>query len=331
VRFGFSKLTFLTSYHTSLPMILRHSLFACMVTFLLSGCEKKPGPGAAADSLPPATDTVITVDSMATPESAIHDTAQDLYLVSNINGNPSDVDNNGFISRVRPDGSVANLRFIAGGINGVTLNAPKGMALRGDSLWVSDITAVRVFNARTGASLATFDLARQGAVFLNDIAAGPDGSIYITDTGVHIANGEFSHPGPDRVFRIASDGKVTAVLAGPRLGQPNGLAWDASSNRMLLAPLGDSTIYAFAPGDTTLTPVVKGPGSYDGIEVLGGGEFIVSSHAVASILLYRGGALTALIDSLQDPADIGFDRKRGRVLIPSLGGNRLEIRSLPLQ
>jgi hypothetical protein len=313
-------------------MILRQSILLCTATVLLLGCEKKAAPGASADSMAPlARDTVITVDGLSTPESALHDSVQDVYLVSNINGSPSEVDNNGFISRIRPDGRIEDLRFIAGGVNGVTLHAPKGMALRGDSLWVSDITAVRVFNARTGASMATFDLARQGAVFLNDIAAGPDGSIYITDTGVHIANGEFSHPGPDRVFRIAPDGSITAVLAGARLGQPNGLAWDAGSNRMLLASLGDSTIATFAVGDTTLTALVKGPGGYDGIEMLDGGRFLVTSHAVASLLAYADGRLTAVIDSLQDPADIGLDRKRGRVLIPSLGGNRLDIYPIPVR
>ena len=311
-------------------MISRNACFLSSMVLVLLGCDKKPAPGASADTLPPAVaDTAIVVDSMATPESALHDSIQDVYLVSNINGSPSDLDNNGFISRVRPDGSVESLRFIAGGVNGVTLNAPKGMALRGDSLWVSDITAVRIFNARTGAALGMIDFAPHGAVFLNDVASTPDGSLYITDTGVRIANGEFSHPGPDRIFRIGPDGKASVVMTGPKLGQPNGLAWDPGSNRMLLASLGDSTIYAFAPGDTMLTPVVKGPGTYDGIEMLGGGQFLVSSHAVASILVYRNGSLTAVIDSLTDPADIGIDRKRARVLIPSLGGNRMEIRPLP--
>src|SRR2546430_5656762 len=31
----------------------------------------------------------------------------------------------GFISRVRPDGAVENLKFVEGGHSGVTLNAPK--------------------------------------------------------------------------------------------------------------------------------------------------------------------------------------------------------------
>lgn len=294
-------------------------------------CTDKSRSRVAADSAPASTSTdpIAVVDSLATPESAIHDSGQDVYFVSNINGNATDPDNNGFISRIRPDGSVEALRFIAGGQNGVTLNGPKGLALGGDSLWVSDLTTVRIFNARTGAPLGSVDLAPSGAVFLNDVAIGPDGSVYITDSGFKVVGGEFTHPGPDRIYRIGPDRQVTTVMTGDQLGRPNGITWDAASNRMLMGPLGDSTIYAFAVGDSVLTAVVKGPGGYDGIEALGGGRFVVSSQDGASILVYANGVLRPVIDSLQDPADIGLDRKRGRVLIPSLGGDRLEIRPLP--
>jgi hypothetical protein len=311
-------------------MILRRPLVSgILASIVLSGCQDKPGSQVVADSTAAPSDPPIIVDSMATPESAIHDSIQDVYLVSNINGSPTELDNNGFISRVRPDGTVDAIRFIAGGVNGVTLNGPKGLAIRGDSLWVADITVVRIFNARTGASLGTVDLGPSGAIFLNDVAAGPDGSIYITDSGFKIVNGDFTHPGPDRIYRIAPDRAVTVLMMGDQLGVANGITWDPSANRLLLGPLSDSTISSFALGDSGLTAVVKGPGGYDGIEALGGGSFVVSSLDASSILIYRNGVLRTVIDSLEDPADIGLDRKRGRVLIPSLGGNRLTIRTLP--
>ena len=98
---------------------------------------------------------VATVDSLQTPESVLWDATTDMYFVSNINGNPSVKDNNGFISRVKPDGVIDSLHFIQGGRGGVTLNAPKGLAVRGDTLWVTDIDAVRAFSARTGAPIAS--------------------------------------------------------------------------------------------------------------------------------------------------------------------------------
>ena len=124
----------------------------------------------------------LTVAGFSTPESVLHDSTQDIYFVSNINGSPTAKDNNGFISRVRPDGAVENLKFIEGGRAGVTLNAPKGLALLGDTLWVADIDMVRAFNARTGAVIDSVKL--DSAVFLNDVAVAATGAIYITDTGI---------------------------------------------------------------------------------------------------------------------------------------------------
>ncbi|MGH2397863.1 MAG: ATP-binding protein, partial [bacterium] len=85
-----------------------------------------------------------------TPESVLYDTRADVYLVSNINGKPTDTDGNGFISRVSPAGKVLALKWIDGTKQGVTLNAPKGTAISGTTLYVADITAVRMFDRSTG-------------------------------------------------------------------------------------------------------------------------------------------------------------------------------------
>src|SRR6266571_1131008 len=117
---------------------------------------------AAAAPTPPASPAatkVAVVEGFLTPESVLHDPVQDIYFVSNINGGPTAKDNNGFISRVRPDGAVENLKFIEGGHGGATLNAPKGLALRGDTLWVADIDMVRSFDAKTGAPRDSVSLA----------------------------------------------------------------------------------------------------------------------------------------------------------------------------
>src|SRR5439155_460685 len=165
-----------------------------------------PSPGATKS---------IVVEGFLTPESVLHDPAQDIYFVSNINGGPTTKDNNGFISRVRPDGAVENLKFIEGGHGGVTLNAPKGLAIRGDTLWVADIDMVRSFDAKTGAPRDSVSLAGLGAVFLNDIAIAQTGALYITDTGIRFDDvGNVLHPGPDRIFRIGTDRQVTVAVRG---------------------------------------------------------------------------------------------------------------------
>ena len=131
------------------------------------------------------------VRELQAPEAARWDFDQSVWFVANINGDPFGKDNNGFIARLTPEGKVDSLKFIAGGRGGVTLNAPKGMAITGDTLWVADIDAVRAFNKRTGAAAGSVRV--PGAKFLNDITAGPDGTLYITDTGL---GSKVHPPGP---------------------------------------------------------------------------------------------------------------------------------------
>src|SRR2546429_8538555 len=87
----------------------------------------------------PVATKVGTVEGFLTPESVLHDPVQDIYFVSNINGSPTAEDNNGFISRGRPDGAVENLKFIEGGHGGVTVTAPNRRAIRGSTSSVSGL------------------------------------------------------------------------------------------------------------------------------------------------------------------------------------------------
>lgn len=119
-----------------------------------------------------------------TPESVMYDANADVYLVSNINVDdiPTKKDNNGFISRLNPDGTVQNLKWIAGGANGVTLHAPKGMAIVDGTLYVTDLDTVRKFDLTSGAALGEIPI--EGTTFLNDLAADADGAVYVSDTGL---------------------------------------------------------------------------------------------------------------------------------------------------
>ena len=118
------------------------TLLGVLVIVACKPIDKTPPPPAAPPP-PPGPTKVASVEGFLTPESVLHDSGQDIYFVSNINGSPTAKDNNGFISRLKPDGAVENLKFIEGGKGGVVLNAPKGLALHGDTLWVADIDVVR--------------------------------------------------------------------------------------------------------------------------------------------------------------------------------------------
>jgi sugar lactone lactonase YvrE len=169
----------------------RNTLLGALALVVV-GCTAKENPPAqdttrrdtAAQAAAPTLQKLGETGGVKTPESVKYDADLDVFFVSNVDGNPTAKDGNGAITKVRPDSLAASTPFIEGGKNGVTLNAPKGLATKGDTLWVADIDAVRSFNKRTGAPIATIDLRAQKATFLNDIAVGGDGAIYVTDTGI---------------------------------------------------------------------------------------------------------------------------------------------------
>jgi sugar lactone lactonase YvrE len=267
---------------------------------------------------------------MKTPASAHYDADLDAWFVSNINGNPSQHDGNGYIVRVPAESTTTVTMFAEGGKNGVRLDAPKGIATTGDQLWVADIDVVRVFDKRTGKPLKTISLKAQKATFLNDVAVGADSAVYVTDTGIAFdSKGAMTHPGVNRIFRIAlSGGKITEAATGDSLESPNGITWDASNNRFLLAPFGGKDVQAWKPGQMP-TKIATGPGQYDGIEILRDGRILVSSWADSSVYSVRDGKMTKLVTTVSAPADIGVDSKRNILAIPRFDQNQVEFWKIP--
>jgi len=267
---------------------------------------------------------IASAEGFQTPESVRYDPELDVLFVANINGNPNARDNNGFISRLTPFGRVADLSFITGGRGDVVLNAPKGMAITGDTLWVADIDAVRAFNKRTGAPILSLDLSSVHAVFLNDVVAGPDGSLYITDTGIQFAE-TMTHPGPDRIFKIGAGWAVSVAAEGDTLGAPNGITWDRRGARFVIVPSARATILGWTEGHAPEV-IATGPGGYDGIEYLKDGRALVTSWTDSSVyLLKRDGTMSRYIQDVASPADLGLDTKRNHVALPRSMANKVEI------
>ncbi len=302
-------------------MKLTRSLAALL---LLGACAKKDATPAADSTVaaaPVAPTRTATTTGFSTPESVLWDSELDVWYVSNINGNPGAKDNNGFISRLTRDGTIDSLHYVQGGRDGITLNGPKGLALVGDTLWVADIDAVRGFNRRTGAAVATIELGKQ-AVFLNDIVVGPNGVLYVTETGVRFGPKGAEHPGPDRIYTIT--GRLVAIgTEGPFLNGANGITWDATAGRFVVVPFLGTTILGWAPGDTAVDTIATGVGQFDGVEIVGG-RLLVSSWTDSTISAVEGKALAKLVTGVPSPADFGVDQTRGLIAIPIFTGDRVE-------
>ena len=308
---------------------MRHTAIAIAALSALACAKEKPAP----DSAPPASTSVEKLGEtvgMKVPESVRYDAELDVYYVANINGNPSQKDGNGFIARVRADSTSVMTMLVEGGKNGATLNAPKGMALHGDTLFVADIDAVRMFNRRTGAALGSVDLSSQKATFLNDVAMGPDG-VYITDTGIKFdAKGVMTHPGTNKIFKLAG-GKATVIASGDSLMSPNGIAWDEANKSWVLAPFGGPNVQLLAAGQKYPTTIAGGPGGYDGVELLANGTILVTSWTDSTVYTIPSGhpMLMPLIKNVSAPADIGVDTKRNVLAIPRFNDGKVEYYRLP--
>ena len=163
------------------------------------------------------------------------------YFVSNVNAHATAADNNGYISLVGADGTLVERQFIAGGSKGVTLHGPKGMAIVGRDLVVTDVTVLRCFDCTTGKPGVVVDFAPHGALFLNDVTAAPDGTLYVSDTSLG-----FRRRQPDarqdrpRLSRLACrrsldcGGRRAARRAQRRL-------WDPRANHSLISSITGKT------------------------------------------------------------------------------------------
>jgi sugar lactone lactonase YvrE len=252
------------------------------------------------------------------PESVRYDPEQDAFFVSNMTGYGSAQDRNGYIVRLSASNPDSAVILAQGGVNGVVLDSPKGLAVHGDTLWAADISALRAFDKRTGAPLATIDFAPRGAVQLNDIAVGPDGTLHVTDTGIIMSDKGTIHPGPDRIWVVGPNQSIAVAAEGAQLHRPNGITWDPVGKRWIVLSFDpfNGAVMVNPQGGAKPQLIRTGKGQLDGVEALADGALLFSSWADSSIHLLANGRDRPIIRGVPVAADIGIDTKRNRLAIP---------------
>lgn len=251
------------------------------------------------------------VRGMDEPASFIVDPASGEYYVSNVVGSPRAKDNNGFIAKVAASGKLIDRHFIRSGLNGVTLNAPKGLAISGDNLYVADIDTVRRFDKNSGKLLGTIDLALLGAKSLNGFALGPDGQLFVSDTR------------GNAIFKIdPSKGyQVTILARGEGLGHPKGMVYETPHHRLLVTT-GSKKIIAVDRQGQLLTVFQGAFKGLDGIDLDRQGNMIVSSSTAGEIYrIKKYSMLETIRKHMVTPTGISFDARSNRVLVPLYEGN----------
>ena len=287
-----------------------------------AGSAAGSGSAAPAASVETVGDKTIVKAGFSTPESVFYDAESDSYLVSNINGSPTDADDNGFISRIAPDGKPVAEKWIDGAKDDVKLDAPKGMAIVGGVLYVADIKVVRRFDAKTGAQQP--DIAIDGATFLNDVVATADGGVLVSDSGL---DPKFAPTGTDAIHKIGKDGKVTAFAKDKTLGAPNGLV--EAKGTVWMNTFGSGEVASFdAKGKKTLAP--KPPkGQLDGLVALPSGELYTSSWEGKAVYKLANKTWTEVVKDVESPADFALDTKRNVLVIPLFTQNQVVIVKAP--
>jgi sugar lactone lactonase YvrE len=266
------------------------------------------------------------------PESVRYDPELDAFFVSNMKGAGSATDDNGYITRISASNPDSGAVIAQGGVNGVTLDAPKGLAIHGDTLWAADITHLRGFDRRTGALLADVDFGPLGAVQLNDVAVGPDGTLHVTDTGIIMSPKGVIHTGPDRIFAVGPGGRITVEAEGFQLGRPNGITWDPVGKRWIVLSFdqfaGQVMVNPTGSAKPQLSRTRAGGGQLDGVEVLSDGAVLFTCWADSSVHLLANGRDTPIIREVPVAADIGVDTKRNRLAVPLSMLGRVQLWSL---
>lgn len=317
---------------------LRFAAGLAIVSAAAAGCreglDRLRAGAAGAGEEAGAARHVVTIEGFDSPESVTYDPELDVYYVSSMRLFGSLKDDNGFISRIEAGDPRRGSVLVEGGANGVTLHAPKGIAIHGDTLWVADIDVLRGFHRVTGAPLATIDLAAHRPTLLNDVAIGPNGTIRITDTGIVMAPwGTVYDTTGDRHFSVGPGRAITVAPAGAPYPKPNGITWDDHGRRWLVVTFEQfrSALYAMADGDSVRTSLAEGAGRWDGVEALADGRILLSSWSDSSIHLLdsAGAEPRQLVRGVPEPADIGIDTRRRRIAIPLAMSNRVELWTIP--
>lgn len=288
-------------------MVMKNLFLVIILIAAVTGC-KSPQPSGSEpeqETMPEfsllevwRTDTLLK-----TCESVLYDPQKELLYVSCINGTPTEKDGNGYIAMVNTDGTIRTLQWVTG------LDAPKGMGIIEGNLFVTDIDELVVIDIEN--AMVTERIPVTGATFLNDVAVGPDGTVYFSDSNTGII---WTYTG----------GELNSWISGG-LNRPNGLY--VEEERVLLTSSGSEDLKIIDRSTGEMESVTSGIGRGDGVEYTGmEGYYLTSSWTGEVFLIYPDFSKASLLktsDQEINSADIGFNIQEQIVYVPTFFDNRV--------
>ena len=255
-----------------------------------------------------AAESVWKIEGLDGPESALYDSKRNVIYVSNVNGSPTEKNGQGYIAKLSPEGSLVEKTWVDG------LDAPKGMALVGSTLYVSDIDRLVAIDVEAGKVSASYPVAE--AKFLNDVAAAPDGRVFVSDMFT------------DTIHMLAGE-KLEIFVQDEELTAPNGLL--VEGDKLVVATWGKikEGFETETPGHLKTVDLSSkkistlgdgtAVGNLDGIEPDGTGAYLVTDWMAGG--LYRietSGKAELLLDLNQGSADLGIIPEKKLAIVPMM-------------
>jgi hypothetical protein len=240
---------------------------------------------------------------LQTPESVMYDSANDLFYVSNINGKPLDKDGNGFISKVGLDGKILALKWVEG------FDAPKGMGIYKDNLYVTDIDSVAQISIKDGKITARYKA--KDARFLNDIAIDTAGTLYVSDTDTNRI-----YRLKDAIFEVWNDSKE---VAGPNgMYMKGDIVVVGVKGAILNININDNSLSTEVGNTET--------GGVDGLKLYGKESYIISDWAGKVMQVgknIKGVVLSDTTPQKINAADFEYLCSKNMIYVPTFFDNRV--------
>lgn len=268
-----------------------------------------------------------TVGGWVNPESVGCDARGKALYVGNFGApklDPAAKDGVGYISKVGLDGKVIEKQFLPAP-GGEKLHKPKGIWIRGDRLWVTDIDVVWVFDLKTKKGRK---LALPGVGFANDPAV-MDGALYISDN----RNDKLVKVEPADFLNTKGEPKITEMFSGKNVN-PNGV-YPGPDGMLLMvgfvAPDKPRGVYLL--GVSGQVKEISAPiGRLDGIYPLPDGSLLLTDWNTGSLFRWTPtgdmrGDMRKLADGFKGPADFCVMAQAGglTVYVPDLVQSQLRI------
>ncbi len=232
---------------------------------------------------------------------------------------PMGKDNDGFISKLDNNGKIVELKWIE------NLNAPKGMNVIGNTLYVVDIDVLKGFDVVSKKEVLNIPV--QGAVFLNDIAVLDKNTLLVSDTGTGIIH----------KFDVAKKKYETFTKLDSQYGGPNGLMLDSKKKALIVVgydPAGKQkgSVVSIDLKTKKVTKITEPLGALDGVVMAKNGDLLVSDwgenlQGVIYRIDSKGGLSKIDVEIMGGPADMFSDGKN--LWIPRMVDKSLSKIDLP--